>query len=305
MTPLLGTKTPSAPVGDKSDGDGRAARSLLSCALWRGMGRLWRGMGGHRPPHRQHGLSCSPAVGYFFWSEPSLHFSPRGEVKCVRGPSGLGASRAEEKGARRLARAGVLEQYVEHGKQAQRSPGARIVCFDRRVVRNAGQAHQPWFSRNTKHETRITAFMLFTNHSFPTHDFPPFPTISRHFPAPPTPLRRSSVHVSTRRPPFLVSRPDCRAVPRRPVTAFPRAVGRHGAAMARHGRPPSPAPATRPLCFSRDTNHATWFFPVPQATPRRATPSPTNGFFTRHETRDTYHGFFLACFDRRVVGNAG
>ena len=65
MTPLLGTKTPSAPVGDKSGGDGRAARSLLSCALWRGMGRLWRGMGGMgRPeplsaqrPHQQQRLS--------------------------------------------------------------------------------------------------------------------------------------------------------------------------------------------------------------------------------------------------------
>ena len=60
----------------------------------------------------------------------SLHFSPRGETKCVRGPSGRGASR--------LARTGVLEQYVEHGKQAQRSRGGRIVCFGRRVVRNAG-----------------------------------------------------------------------------------------------------------------------------------------------------------------------
>ncbi len=60
----------------------------------------------------------------------NLHFSLRGEAKCVRGPSGRGASR--------LARAGVLEQYVEHGKQAQRSPGGRIACFDRRVVRNAG-----------------------------------------------------------------------------------------------------------------------------------------------------------------------
>ena len=58
-----------------------------------------------------------------------MHFSPRGEAKCVRGPSGRGASR--------LARAGVLEPYVEHGKQAQRSPGGRIACFDRRVVRNA------------------------------------------------------------------------------------------------------------------------------------------------------------------------
>ena len=37
----------------------------------------------------------------------TLHFSPRGEVKCVRGPSGLGASR--------LARAGVLEKYIAHG----------------------------------------------------------------------------------------------------------------------------------------------------------------------------------------------
>ncbi len=60
----------------------------------------------------------------------SLHVSPRGEAKWVRGPSG--------RGSRRLARAGVLERYVEHGKQAQRSPGGRIACFDRRVVRHAG-----------------------------------------------------------------------------------------------------------------------------------------------------------------------
>ena len=65
MTPLLGTESPSAPVGAKSGGDRRAARSLLSCALWSGMGRLWRGMGGMvRPeplsahhPHQQQGLS--------------------------------------------------------------------------------------------------------------------------------------------------------------------------------------------------------------------------------------------------------
>ncbi len=63
----------------------------------------------------------------------NLHVSPRGEAKWVRGPSGLGASRAEEKGASRLARAGVLEQYVEHGMQAQRSPGGRI-----RVLRPSG-----------------------------------------------------------------------------------------------------------------------------------------------------------------------
>ena len=238
MTPLSGTKNPSAPVGDKSGGDRKAARSLLSCALWRGTGRLWRGMGGMgraeplaaHHPRQQQGLSgfhetritefgrpvtaslftivhhCSaknvtpePAaeprratpsptnrfsritrhesrITAFFritafvlgrlWrgmggilpprrsppftppsglvpprrtpNEPmprkgnvldcanestlymtmtpdrtaSLHFSPRGEAKCVRGPSGLGASRAEEKGASRLARAGVLDSTL-------------------------------------------------------------------------------------------------------------------------------------------------------------------------------------------------
>ena len=83
----------------------------------------------------------------------SLHVSPRGEAKWVRGPSGLGASL--------LARAGVLEQYVEHGKQAQRSPGGHMACFDRRVVRNAGYS-RPRSGQQvfTRHETRDT------NHGF-------------------------------------------------------------------------------------------------------------------------------------------
>ena len=48
----------------------------------------------------------------------------------MRGPSG--------RGARCLARAGVLDPYIEHGKQAQQSHGGRIVCCGRQVVRNAG-----------------------------------------------------------------------------------------------------------------------------------------------------------------------
>ena len=60
--------------------------------------------------------------------------------------------------------------------------------------------------------------------------------------------------------------------------------------MARHGRPPSPAPATSLYDFheSRDKKHAT-FFPCPPATPRRATAGLPNGFSrnTRHETRIT------------------
>ncbi len=63
------------------------------------------------------------------------------------------------------------------------------------------------------------------------------------------------------------------------------------AAMARHGRPPSPTPATRPVGFSPATNHETRFSPVPAAIPRTATPSPTNRFsrITKHESR-------LLCF---------
>ena len=61
-------------------------------------------------------------------------FSPRGEPKCVRG--------ASVRGARRLTNAGVLEQYVEYGEQAQRSSGGPIACFGRQVVRNAGQGNE-------------------------------------------------------------------------------------------------------------------------------------------------------------------
>ena len=88
MTPLLGAKSPSAPVGDAPAGDGRAARSLLSCAWWRGIGRLWRGMGGRRPQRRQHGLlgftshetrtmlfPCPPATPRRATSSPTHGFS--------------------------------------------------------------------------------------------------------------------------------------------------------------------------------------------------------------------------------------
>ena len=57
-------------------------------------------------------------------------FSPRGEVKCVRGPS--------VRGARRSTSGGVLGQYGEHGEQAQRSNGGPLACFGRQAVRNAG-----------------------------------------------------------------------------------------------------------------------------------------------------------------------
>ena len=53
--------------------------------------------------------------GFFSNHGFSRVLRPSGGEKCR-----LGASRAEEKGVSRLARAGVLEQYIEQGKQAQR-----------------------------------------------------------------------------------------------------------------------------------------------------------------------------------------
>ena len=83
-----------------------------------------------------------------------LHFSPRGEAKCVRGPSGRGASRAEEKGASRLARAGVLAQsppspfgLANHG--FSNSPAVMTFLLERT---------RPPPMVFTNHETRITAF---------------------------------------------------------------------------------------------------------------------------------------------------
>ena len=96
----------------------------------------------------------------------------------MRGPSGLGA--------RRLARAGVLEQYVEHGLSSKPSISSKPWC-SYRVLRPSGgekcrlackvltnhetrllpgarrkPARIPRFSRNTRHESRITAFFRIT-----------------------------------------------------------------------------------------------------------------------------------------------
>ena len=53
----------------------------------------------------------------------------------MRGPSVQGVRHSAP---HFLDNAGVLEPYVEHGEQAQRSDGGPIACFDRQVVRNAG-----------------------------------------------------------------------------------------------------------------------------------------------------------------------
>ena len=48
-------------------------------------------------------MTCLSTSAHGQWKTPDLRFSLRGEVKCVRGPSRRGASRAEEKSARNRA----------------------------------------------------------------------------------------------------------------------------------------------------------------------------------------------------------
>ncbi len=171
MTPLWGTKTPSAPVGDRSGGDRRAARSLLSCALLRGMGRLWRGMGGmgrpeplsaHRP-HQQHDHS-----GFHGSRETSQ------ETRNAAFDSRSGRHGSARVASRKTAARSLLPCALWRGM-------GRLWCGMGGMGRPEPLSAAPsspvtgpfGFSRNTKHETRITAFML---------PNPPFPAISHHFP---------------------------------------------------------------------------------------------------------------------------
>ena len=212
MTPLLGTKNRSAPVGDKLGGERRAARSLLPCALWRGMGRLWRGMGDPSRCFSVH--DCSP-----------------------------------------------LFTIVRH-------------CSAKNITSEPVSPLRPHRQRGLYgfHETRDTNHGIYAFHESRDTKHGMYRRSVRHGSESVT-SRKTSV-----RPPFPCVRT--------------RGLARYRAAMARHGRPPSPTPATRPVGFSPATNHETWFSPVTAAIPRTATPSPTNRFFTNHETRNTNHGFY-------------
>ena len=193
MTPLLGTKNPSAPVGDKSGGDIRAARSLLSRALWRGMGRLWRGMGGmERPeplaahhPHQQQGLSG------FHETRDMNHGLFVSLFTIVHHCSPL---------------FGIVQQkilFLSRCPSPRRSlwrlpplaPATRPLGFSRDTNHGFYAFHE---TRDTNHESRPLCFS--------SHDFPRFPGISRYYSAPPSPRKRCPSPVSRSR---WVSRLAC------------------------------------------------------------------------------------------------
>ena len=202
MTPLWGTKTPSALVGAKSGGDGRAARSLLSSALWRGMGRLWRGMGGGRPPHRQQGLSGFHETRDTAFFRITAFVAVRFSVGARGVASPETAVRITAPAGKSLFSSSPLFTIVQQKNCSASLPSRRPVAAFLRVVARHGRPPSPapatrpvGFSRITNHETRITAFTLF---------FPRFPTISRHFPrfpGPPTPLGKGPRAVQSLLPP--------------------------------------------------------------------------------------------------------
>ena len=143
----------------------------------------------------------------------------------------------------------------------------RSPCASRIRAFKAFTSHEPLlvrFSRITRHETRITAVMLFTNHGLCGRS-----------------VRRGSESFATRKTAARSLLPGARS----------RGMARHRAARGTPGRCPRAVRISNTACWvfteTRGTNQATWIFPVPAATPRRATPSPTNGFFTNHETRIT------------------
>ncbi len=189
MTPLLGTKTPSAPVGDKSGEDTRAARSLPSCALWRGMGRLWRGMGRPEPlsahrPHQEEGLSGfheTRNTTFFAVGAPGTHNQkpPPGPPRTPPGhcfPARCGAAW----GGYGAAWAAVVPRTGTRpvGFSPAKGHASWLSPVPPAASRRATSSPTNGFSRNTRHETR------------PFPHFPRIPTNSRDFPlfpGPPTP----------------------------------------------------------------------------------------------------------------------
>ena len=168
------------------------------------------------------------------------HVSPSGEAKCVRGPSGQGASQAEEKGVSRPTprvkkhetRPLPVHQPSDISSGANQAPSmgfhetrdtrheTRLSRFSRITAFTGSPAlrHFFWsepglvdgFSRNTRHETRITAFTVFTKHEtrITNHGFYVF-----NYPQPSARQGQPSLMSSRRRAPARPGSSQGRRVP--------------------------------------------------------------------------------------------
>ena len=118
----------------------------------------------------------------------SLPFSPSDEVMCIRGPSGQGASRAEEKGARNMVFRGLPRDTKHESRPVKFFTNhyplttAFLASFTPRVKKNeirlsrnsaltqAALEQRPYHllgflgheSRDTKHESRLLGFSRIT-----------------------------------------------------------------------------------------------------------------------------------------------
>ena len=252
MTPLWGTKHSSAPVGDKSGGDRRAARSPLSCALWSGMGgygAAWaatvpRAGNTAFPVHRPSDISSGANQAL----QPWFSRNTKHETRITAFTAARTTSPADEPlllcsrlfaivrhcSAKNIAPEPVSplrphRQRGLYGPSRDTSYETRFSPSLRRLQGEQPQARPTGFSRNTRHETRITAFTL---------PFPRFPTISHDFPAfpgpptPPPPIKcPRAVRLS-----WSAAR-DCRA-------ARLLLPARCGAVMERHERHIAPEPVS-------------------------------------------------------------
>ena len=317
MTPLVGTKNPSALVGDKSGGDGRAARALLCCSSWRGMGRLWRGMGGmgraeplaeHHPHQQQdhsgfHGSreTSQETRNEAFDSRSGRHGSARGASRKTAARSLLLC--ALWRGMGRLWRGmggmGRPKQLsAQHPRQQQGHSSFHETRDPRPETRLLPGARQvpagiPRFSRNTRHETRITAF---SNHGFDGRSG----------------RRGCARDAQPETPARTAVPPPGRCFSARCGAAWGGMGGMGGMVPPQATVRATSAPATGPFGFSRNPRPETRLLPGARQVPARIP-----RFFTKHETRNTnhgffskhgffsIHGFFLACFGGRVVRNAG
>ena len=348
MTPLLGTKNPSAPVGAKSGRDRRAARSLLPCAAWGGYGAAWATRAAASLFTIVH--DCSPLFGIvqqkILRPEPVSPLRPHRQQACKvftkhetrNTKHDLYASTKHE--TRNVSPFGSPWERKRHITKNLRSAtvSLRPFAWPCAVSRGYGAAWAAWaatvphagntacwvftshetrnkvfpvppaaprratrnptnrFSRITRHETRITAFLwrgygaawaavvprtgntacwVFTNQEKRDTKQGFSPSL-RRFQGEQPQARPTGFHES--RDTRHESRPFC------------------GAAMERHGRPSSPAPATRPVGFSRIRKNETRnkVFPHPYGDSKESNPKPDQQVFTNHETRDTNHGLFVA-----------
>ena len=307
MTPLWGTKTPSALVGAKSGGDRRAARSLLSCAAWGGYGAAMARHGRHGAPRAAVRAPSAPATGPFGFSRntrhesrllcfPTHHFPaishhfpvknlPLSQYPRPVRPSRLASRRTPSAEAPVALRAASAAAKVQSAMLRKGNTSSEVFTkhgfyafHESQLLRPFGS---PWVREGWRHKKPPSGPLPPPpSHCFTVHHCSLLFTIVRHCspkkycPAPVSPLRPHRQH-------GLFGFHETRATSH--GLCCGAAWGGYGAAWAAWG-----APNRCPRSNARAGNRTTAF-----------------RVFTKHETRDTKHGFFLACCGRRVVRNAG